>query len=360
MYQFHEITTLHLEVTSQCNASCPMCLRNVSGGKVNPHLPITELRFDSIRNFFPEDFIRSLKRMYMCGNYGDPLVAKDTLEIFRYFRAVNPEIHLAMFTNGSARGPEWWRELASVIDLCHFGVDGLEDTNHLYRRKTNFKKIMENAKAYIDQGGNACWDFIVFAHNEHQLEAARALSEEMGFKKITFKKTGRFFSYSKAQVKEAQEVLNADGSLDYEIFPPQNPKYYNDALKSDARIIEKYGSFDCYFDQAEIHCKVAEEKSLYVTAEGLVFPCCWVGLRLYPWYSKEKADPVWKLIDQLEGGLEALSLAHHPMKDIVEGPFFQKVLPESWEKSSLSEGKLKVCAKTCGKKFDAFASQFKA
>ena len=79
-----------------------MCLRNVSGGKTNPRLPLVEMTLDDARAYFPETFARQLKRMYMCGNYGDPMVASDTLHIFRYFRAAHPQIHLAMFTNGSA------------------------------------------------------------------------------------------------------------------------------------------------------------------------------------------------------------------------------------------------------------------
>ena len=51
-------------------------------------------------------------------------------------------------------------------DLAIFSIDGLSDTTYLYRRRTNFEKIMENAEAYIF-GGIARWDFIVFKHNEH-------------------------------------------------------------------------------------------------------------------------------------------------------------------------------------------------
>ena len=48
-----------------------------------------------------------------------------------------------------------------------FGIDGLQDTNHLYRISTNFDKIIKNAKAFIDAGGFAKWHMLVFEHNEH-------------------------------------------------------------------------------------------------------------------------------------------------------------------------------------------------
>ena len=68
------------------------------------------------------------------------------------------------------------KNLASIMrkpDKVIFAIDGLEDTNHLYRVNTNFNKIMENAKAFINAGGIARWDFIAFAHNEHQIEEAK-------------------------------------------------------------------------------------------------------------------------------------------------------------------------------------------
>ncbi|MEM7645915.1 MAG: radical SAM protein, partial [Pseudomonadota bacterium] len=175
IYHSSEVGTVHLEVTSRCNARCPMCLRNVCGGKENPQLPITDLSLSDIKNIFPEQFIGQLKRLFMCGNYGDPVVSTDTLEIFEYLRKINPKIRLELFTNGSARSQKWWAQLAQVVDLVHFSVDGLGDVNQIYRRGTQFDKIMENIKAYVSSGGEGVWDYIVFRHNEHQIDEARAL-----------------------------------------------------------------------------------------------------------------------------------------------------------------------------------------
>jgi len=32
MYKYEDITSIHLEVTSKCQAKCPMCPRRVHGG----------------------------------------------------------------------------------------------------------------------------------------------------------------------------------------------------------------------------------------------------------------------------------------------------------------------------------------
>jgi len=390
MYNYSDITTVHLEMTEACNASCPMCARNLNGGEVSPLLHGAELSIADIERIFPIDFIKQLNRLYMCGNYGDPAVASDTLEAFAYFREHNPKINLSMHTNGSMKKPEWWAELASVIGqkgYVIFGVDGLEDTNHLYRQGTVWKKIMENAQAFIDAGGRARWDYIVFAHNEHQVEEAEALASKMGFEKFNIKKSNRFFSNTRGEVKQEHQAGNRKGSATALLAMPTDPKYHNAAIKNLANITagqksdpyelittvealkDKVGSqkfttdpekkkpMEKYWDTVPIKCKVAEEKSIYVTAEGYLQPCCWTAGQMYVWYWKEQGGQIWQAIN--EAGLDSLDLKKHGIKDVVEGKFMQEIIPNSWNKSSCAEGKLAVCAKTCGTKYDAFSEQFK-
>ena len=377
-------------MTEACNASCPMCARNLNGGEVNPHLNNRELSIADIERIFPVDFVQQLKRVYMCGNYGDPAVASDTLEAFAYFRENNPQINLSMHTNGSIKKPEWWAELAQVIGkkgYVIFGLDGLEDTNHLYRQGTVWKNIMRNVEAFIAAGGRARWDYIVFAHNEHQVEEAEQLSKDMGFEKFQYKKSARFFSNSKAQTKDAHQAQNRKGHTTL-LQAPTNPKYRNavlDQLKAAANPANtqtitvdnvvsvanldnlqgmqnfstdpaKKKPVEHIWDEAVIDCKVAKEKNIYVTAEGILQPCCWTAGQMYLWYFKPKGAQIWKFID--EAGIDTLDARKHSVKDIVHGDFFQKIIPESWDKPSCAEGKSAMCAKICGTKFDAFKEQF--
>jgi MoaA/NifB/PqqE/SkfB family radical SAM enzyme len=387
IYHYNEIKTVHLEVTDSCNASCPMCARNINGGEDNPQLPNTELYLEDIKTMFSDDFIMQLDRLYMCGNYGDPIAAKDTLEIFEHFRKVNPKINLSMHTNGSAKKSEWWKNLAKVIGnhgYVVFSIDGLEDTNHLYRQNTIWSKIMENAQAFIDAGGQARWDYIVFEHNEHQVEDAKALSERMGFRKFQFKKSARFFSNASGATKDAHQASNRKGTTTL-LKPPSDEKYRNSALDElskvdklyepinfmpstakEAVIIQSKQKFNLdpdkkkpmekLWDEAIIKCKVAEEKSLYISAEGIVQPCCWTAGQMYVWYWSPKGSQIWNAIDQI--GKENLNAKNHNLESIVNGLYFQDIIPNSWNKSSCAEGKLQVCAKTCGIKNDIFANQF--
>jgi len=54
IYTYDQITTVHLEITSKCNASCPMCGRNVQGGSTIKSLPLVELSISQIKSIFSE------------------------------------------------------------------------------------------------------------------------------------------------------------------------------------------------------------------------------------------------------------------------------------------------------------------
>ena len=358
MYQYSQIKTVHLELSSKCNASCPMCLRNICGGALNPQLPLTELSLEDIKRIMPLDFVKQLKRIYMCGNYGDPIIARDTLEIFKFFRSENPSLNLSLFTNAGAKSSSWWRELARVANSVHFSIDGLEDTNSIYRRGTDYKKIMENAESYIKEGGYAIWDFIVFHHNEQEVETAKSLAKEMGFAEFVIKKTGRFFSNQKSQVKTEQIIFDKKGNPDGALEMPKNPKYQNRSLQKEEELSKKHGSLHNYLNQTKVFCKVSREKSLYLSAEAFVFPCCWTANQLYPWYFKRNSSQIWKMIEQLPEKEDSLNAKKYSIQEIVQGDFFQKMIPNSWLAKDITRDKLRVCAKTCGQDFNPFADQF--
>jgi hypothetical protein len=64
------------------------------------------------------------------------------------------------------------------------------------------------------------------------------------------------------------------------------------------------------------------------------------------------------MIDALPDGAASINALKKPLSEIVNGPFFQKDIPERWNKPSVAEGKLKVCSRICGKDFDPFRDQF--
>ena len=380
MYAYNEIKTIHLEITERCNAACPQCGRNINGGEENQYLKNNELSLSDIKNILPTDLIKQLTHLYMCGNYGDPIVAKDTLDVFNYLRQHNNNFLLSMNTNGSARTVEWWQELAKVFGnngYVIFSIDGLEDTNQIYRKNTSWKKIIENASAYINAGGIADWEFIVFKHNEHQVEAAKKLSQSLGFRKFQVKKTARFISGLTGQIRNQVKLVDRKGN-NFNIELPSNINYINEGVSNYTKsgVVETIvlpTTFEeikdklnpellhlnpntILYDKAEIDCKVKKEKSVYISAEGIVQPCCWVASTMYSWYHSPRSTQIWKFINKV--GKDKLNAHKHSLRDIIEGEYFTSLISDSWTKPSCKEGKLAICAKTCGKNLATFDKQY--
>lgn len=359
MYKYHDIRTIHLENTQNCQANCPMCDRSKNGGEINPHINLDELTIDDVKNIFEPDFIKQLNTMYMCGNLGDPIVARDTLEIFSYFRKHNPTMWLSMNTNAGARDATWWGNLASILGRSGaviFSVDGLADTNHIYRQGVKWDAVYNSMKSFIGAGGRARWDFLVFEHNQHQVDEAEELAQTMGFEKFVAKKTGRFVSGTSAP-KDLHTGTDRKGVAKVEIKKP-NEQYQNSALKSQAAIVEKHGNMDNYYDTTKVLCKVKDTGSLFITAEGLAMPCCWTAGRMYKWWHPDpKVEQIWNVIDQA-GGKDAINAKINGLKSVFETGIFD-LIENSWSKKSCADGKLKVCSMKCGAEFDPFTAQFK-
>lgn len=197
-----QVRYFQIDHTSRCNLLCLQCPR-VHQGKLNPSLPMDELKVTDYEKIFDSQKWSQLREIFFCGNFGDASVSETFVPALEFLRRKNIEV-LKLSTNGSARDAVWWKELAEIMnrkhDLVAFSIDGLEDTNSIYRVNSRWQKIMANAQAFINAGGRARWDYIIFSHNEHQVEEARELAKKMGFFSFTLKKSNRFLKYEKSPV----------------------------------------------------------------------------------------------------------------------------------------------------------------
>lgn len=337
MYKYSDLKSVHLELTTKCNAMCPQCARTINGGKLNPVLELSELNISDIARIFPTDFLRQLKSIALCGNYGDPLVTKDLVAICRYFKYANPSLELELHTNGGLRSSAVWLQLAKLIDCAVFAIDGLEDTNHIYRQHTIWSNIMNNAHTFISNGGKAEWHFLIFKHNEHQIEDASKLAEHLGFSAFRTKRTGRFVKNGK--LLPYFPILNSEG---IETGKLEMPSVANSNAVAQEIDPEDYAQA---LYSADIHCLVAESKSIYVSARGHIFPCCWLGQIVPVNRMSSKKEQILALIDR-NGGLESINAKTNSIESIIKSNLFQKSIPEGWNKNV---DRLKICANQCGK-----------
>lgn len=239
-----DLKVLHIEPTDVCQAACPLCDRETDPrfDKKQQH----HLTMDQISVLISDKQIRNLDKMFMCGQYGDPAAGKHTQEIYQYFRSVNPTITLGMNSNGALQNRSWWYNLGRLFnqsrDYVVFSIDGLADTNHIYRRNVDWLKLMNNVRGYISAGGSAHWDMLVYQHNEHQVDECERLARNIGFTWFRAKVSRRGFS----------NIL-------------QMPTGWQLPVAA----------------QGPINCHALNESSAYIDAQGRMSPCCWIAGRKF-------------------------------------------------------------------------------
>jgi len=362
-FNFEDIDEYQIEITTHCNASCPQCPRNINGGEVNPYMPLCHLDRDIINKTFSRSHCENLRQIFFCGSYGDPIVHPQFLDILRDFRRKNPTLWLYLHTNGGKHRADWWEELAHILGgygQVDFGIDGLQDTNHLYRSNVDFDKAINNAHTFIKAGGRANWLFIVFKHNEHQVDQAKTLSSILGFNEIKFRSTGRFLKHDTLEELSTWPVKLKNGK-EYELEITTREDYQNASLSNLDNLKAKYPNIKDYFNTTKIQCDALKNdvSKVVITAEGLVLPCNFFTHNLYDARFRDRdilpgANDLsfkdgqnqveWFINDH--GGKDVLNINKHSIEDILEQPFWS-ALVDSWN-CDLANGRIFECAMTCG------------
>ena len=390
MFQYERVKRLELEFNNTCFLYCGGC-----GRTFNPELERAGkklIMLKDVKKFFPPEFCAQLHYFLSCGNYGDPTAHPETLDILRWFRT-NGTKNVSISSNGASRSPEWWAELAGIINgeggsrddiknyyggRVTFSIDGLADTNHLYRVGAKWDRIVENVTAFINAGGRARWQWIMMNHNEHQLEEAKAWAKEIGFSEFIEKVSFRYnpIRMSKREAEKLaedqefemlkdrslkQELMRKDVSMKFELTDanaalsaraakqggtelspvnvsvnPENQHPYREKIKGIHERTSKTAK-KFWNTKQNIICQNIGDPRIYVDATGKVWPCNWLGgIEFY-----ENKDTHWPLpsykkygIDDQWNSLYNFADDDNPVRSILEHPFYEYLLEEDWKHSS--------------------------
>jgi MoaA/NifB/PqqE/SkfB family radical SAM enzyme len=346
MFKFNELKTVHLEISNNCQASCPMCSRNVNGGLDNPLIKINDWTLDEFKTIMSPQVLHQIETFYLCGTFGDPMMNNDLIDMCQYAKEVNPNLYVHVHTNGGARKAEWWQELARALPSNHrvvFAIDGLEDTHHLYRIGTKYETVIRNAQAFMSAGGIAEWAFIQFLHNEHQVDEARRRANELGFKYFTTKNSSRFL------IEPRSPAVDKTGAVTHYIEPAS----FTPMKFIDKKVIENWRKI---LADAEIECKVLHDKEIYIDAHKDFYACCWLANIPYSHISKDAVmDVREKMLEQhnkMMNQLGEVNLLKRSLEDIINSDAYQAIWEDMWHND-----KSIVCARTCGKHPEAKISK---
>ena len=347
---------LHIEPTKRCNAACPKCPRTIGASLHSyPNLPQTELTADNVKNMLSDEFFKKLRKVLINGNYGDIIMHSNPKEFIQVF--VDREFQeIQINTNGGGLATEFWSWLGAQPNvIVEFALDGLEDTHHLYRRNTRFNTVIKNATAYIKAGGYARWIMNVFGNNEHQVDACKQMSKDLGFAEFYSDDSVRFH-------KEYDSLVDKNFNEVDRLYPTEFVKN-NKELQTEDRTKEWYNKVYTYVSQpfslldknisephvngpAIVDCKVKQGlESVYISADGRLWPCCWMeidynGKILSNNYSSF-VDLFFKTLNK-EKDFNLLS--KHSATDIVHAGLLTTI-EKSWSSKCIN-----ICKRTCASK----------
>jgi hypothetical protein len=188
---------------------------------------------------------------------------------------------------------------------------------------------LENALKFIQAGGYAIWAMIKFDHNKHQISQAEILSKAMGFKRFELVDAGRDTTVVFTRDKQLSHVIgNYQGPTDYDLLYDQYQQYISnpDITLKKVQIQER-----------TIKCYSKENKEVYVSANGEIYPCCWLGF--YP-LSKQGNPSTFQLRPLIKENNALEYSIEHAIA------WFNQI-ESTWSKTVL-DGKIYTCNETCG------------
>lgn len=169
--------SLNLDMTFRCPLQCPLCMRERPGGrekiKISADMPIES--FKKVCEYF--------NKIHICGQISDSIYHPKFLEMLEvYYNKYN--FPLMISTNGSGKKIDWWKkayELSNKNTTWIFGIDGFDqETAEKYRVNIKYQSALDAMLLGASLKKNIVWQFIVFKHNEHQVDQVKDFALQNG------------------------------------------------------------------------------------------------------------------------------------------------------------------------------------
>lgn len=321
----------HLEPSSICAVRCPRCPR-----VEHPDTPWLNksMTLDFVKTFFTQDMLKNhVRRVTMCGDVGDPIYCKEYIEICRYIKQTNPDIHIFTITNGSHKKAAWWAELAGVLnhrDTINFSVDGYDNSsNNMYRVNSNFDSIITGIKAVREHNKHVFinWAAIVFSFNQDHLSTIASQARDLGMDALQITRSTKFGS-----------KYGAYGGVNDPLEPrsehiSSTHRYERETINLSGRVQDNNDYLEYnrnkYFEIKQQYtdmpvtplCEIGN-RGIYVNAEGVLFPCSWTS---FPYTSLTHGDKTIQWQDSFFAKhRQQMNLHNRTFDQIVSDPLWNK------------------------------------
>lgn len=175
-----------IDPSSICQLKCPFC-----DGRLRPQVMMKLEDFKNIIDSIGKTCINL--ELY---NWGEPFLNKNIVEMVNY-ASLKYNIYTRISSNLNIYDDEFYRKLVlSRLNSLTISLDGSsQETYEKYRVKGSFDRIINNIRlivSYKRKYGKTepklVWQFLVFRHNEHEIETAKQMAKELSVNEIIFQR----------------------------------------------------------------------------------------------------------------------------------------------------------------------------
>ena len=146
MLKSNLIRDIDFEVSSLCNAGCSVCMRRRDGHFTE--FTQTYWKLEDVKKVIDEDIVKNLLGFNICGNFGDAMTNPDIVKIIKWVKSINENCSINIRTNGGVGESELYEELAKLNVIMSFGIDGIGESNELYRVNVKWNKVYKNLMSF--------------------------------------------------------------------------------------------------------------------------------------------------------------------------------------------------------------------
>lgn len=175
----------NIETSTRCTLRCPQCTRaklyspkntsqyNETVQRILNGFDLEISEAEKLLKFFNQGLM-------LCGSLSDPVFWPHFFDFLNLSKKY-PNRTIQIHTAASQKNINWYQ---TAFSLCHsniiwrFGIDGLSDTSHLYRKGQNSALMIEAMLLAKSMNLNVEWQYIIFEHNLHQIEDAKDFAKK--------------------------------------------------------------------------------------------------------------------------------------------------------------------------------------
>lgn len=201
---------INLDISNKCTLKCNACERSMPHfkdlRKVTGDMPLED--FKKIADYYPT--------ISLCGQIGDPIFNRDLDKMLAYCVGRS---HITVQTAAPHKSNDWYHKVftANKDAVWVFGIDGLVDTSSIYREGQDTHRLFNVMLQARDMGLHVRWQYIVFSHNEHQMQAAVDVANSLSLP-LDFLHSNRFDEHSEMKPSEGLYIPKSEEESD-ELVP---------------------------------------------------------------------------------------------------------------------------------------------